>query len=80
MPTETQSQMRSGQPISAEAVLNVFRQESCLDLRKLAGQLRVDSRDTELSMVIDNLRRAGKLRRIGGKGRHTLFVISTFEA
>ena len=70
---------RAGIGISNDTVLDVFRQESCLDMRKLAGQLNVDSGDATLAMVIEKLRRSGKLRRIGGKGRHTLFVLSTFE-
>ena len=66
--------------ISNDTVLGIFRQEACLDLRRLAGQLNVDSRNAALIMVIDKLRRTGKLQRIGGKGRHALFVLSTFEA
>lgn len=81
MPTEVASRARSsGQRITNDAVLGIFRQEACLDVRKLAGQLHVDSRDTTLIMAIANLRRAGKLRRIGGKGHHALFVLSTYEA
>lgn len=67
-------------PISNESVLNVFRQSACLDLRKLAVALGVDSANAMLRMVIGNLERNGKIRRIGnGKGRHTLFVLATFE-
>lgn len=65
--------------ISNESVLNAFRQSACLDLRKLAVQLGVDTANTVLTMVIGNLERNGKIRRIGGKGRHALFVLATFE-
>lgn len=81
MTTEVASHARSGgQPITNDAVLDIFRQEACLDVRKLAGQLHVDSRDKTLIMAIANLRKAGKLRRIGGKGHHAIFVRSTYEA
>jgi len=67
-------------PISSESVLSVFRQRACLDLRKLAAALGVDAANAMLRMVIENLERNGKIRRIGsGKGRHTLFVLATFE-
>lgn len=65
--------------ISSESVLNAFRQNACLDLRKLAVQLGVDTANAVLTMVIGNLERSGKIRRIGGKGRHAWFVLATFE-
>lgn len=65
--------------ISNESVLNVFRQNAFLDLRKLAVKLGVDTLNAALAMVVSNLERNGKIRRIGGKGRHTLFVLVTFE-
>jgi len=81
VPSQTESRGRSyTNQISNDAVLSVFRQEVCLDIGKLAGRLHLDSSDTTLITIIDSLMRAGKLRRIGGKGRHSLFVLSTFEA
>ncbi|MFY9327988.1 MAG: hypothetical protein WAO76_08230 [Georgfuchsia sp.] len=65
--------------ISSDSVLKLFRQDTLLDLRKLAFQLGVDTANSMLKAVIDNLERNGKIRRIGGKGRHTLFVLATFE-
>jgi len=65
--------------ISNESVLNVFRQNAFLDLRKLAVKLGVDTLNAALAMVVGNLERNGKIRRIGGKGRHALFVLATFE-
>ena len=65
--------------ISNESVLNVFRQNAFLDLRKLAVKLGVDTLNAALAMAVGNLERNGKIRRIGGKGRHTLFVLATFE-
>ncbi|MBP8286524.1 MAG: hypothetical protein KAX57_06755 [Rhodoferax sp.] len=65
--------------ISNESVLNVFRQNAFIDLRKLAVKLGVDTLNAALAMVVGNLERNGKIRRIGGKGRHALFVLATFE-
>jgi len=65
--------------ISNESVLNVFRQNAFLDLRKLAVKLGVDTLNAALAMVVGNLERNGKIRRIGGKDRHALFVLATFE-
>lgn len=67
-------------PVSSESVLRVFRRFACLDLRKLAVELGVDTANAMLRMVVGNLERNGKIRRIGGgRGRHTLFVLATFE-
>ena len=65
--------------ISNESVLNVFRQNAFIDLRKLAVKLGVDTLNAALAMVVGKLERNGKIRRIGGKGRHALFVLATFE-
>ncbi|WP_220635286.1 hypothetical protein [Georgfuchsia toluolica] len=65
--------------ISTDAVLKLFRQDAFLDLRKLAVQLGVDTANSMLAAVIGNLVRKGIIRRLGGKGRHTLFVLATFE-
>ena len=65
--------------ISNESVLNVFRQNAFIDLRKLAVKLGVDTLNAALAMVVGNLERNGKIRRVGGKGRHALFVLATFE-
>ncbi|CAB1368780.1 hypothetical protein [Denitratisoma oestradiolicum] len=65
--------------ISSESVLKLFRQDTFLDLRKLAVRLGVDTANSMLTAVIGNLQRNGKIRRIGGKGRHTLYVLATFE-
>jgi len=67
-------------PVSSESVLRVFRRFACLDLRKLAVELGVDTANAMLRMVVGNLELNGKIRRIGGgRGRHTLFVLATFE-
>lgn len=66
-------------PISTDSVLKIFRQDAFLDLRKLAVRLGVGTANSMLAAVIGNLLRNGKIRRIGGKGRHTLFVLATFE-
>ena len=65
--------------MSVESVLSIFRHDGCVDLRKLAGQLGVDVADSALAIIVRNLEQNGKIRRIGGKGRHTLFVLATFE-
>ncbi|MDD2929529.1 MAG: hypothetical protein PHP05_00755 [Sideroxydans sp.] len=67
-------------PISSESVLRVFHRFACIDLRKLAVELGVDAANAMLRMVVGDLERNGKIRRIGGvRGRHTLFVLATFE-
>lgn len=67
-------------PVSSESVLKVFRRFACLELRKLAVELGVDAANAMLRMAIGDLERNGKIRRIGSsRGRHTLFVLATFE-
>lgn len=65
--------------ISPDSVLKLFRQDAFLDLRKLAARLGVDTANAMLAAIIGKLVRNGKIRRLGGKGRHTLFVLATFE-
>ncbi len=65
--------------ISNDSVLNVFRQNACVDLRRLAAQLGVEATNAALAMVVGTLERNRKIRRIGGKGRHTTFVLATYE-
>lgn len=65
--------------ISAESVLQVLRRSTCIDLRRLAGQLGVDTANATLRMVIGKLERNRKIRRLGGSGRRALFVLATFE-
>jgi len=56
-----------------------FRQESCLDVRKLAALHGVDAGNEKLCRTILDLERDGKIRRIRGKGRNASFVLATFE-
>ena len=65
--------------ISSDLVLNVFRENACIDLRGLAVQLGVATTDAALATAIGNLERSRKIRRIWGKGRHTSFVLTSFE-
>lgn len=66
--------------ISSESVLSVFRRFACLDLRKLAVELGVDTANAMLRTAVGDLERNGKIRHIGGgRGRHSLFVLATFE-
>lgn len=65
--------------ISSDLVLNVFRENACIDLRGLAVKLGVASTDATLATAISNLERSRKIRRLWGKGRHTSFVLTTFE-
>lgn len=69
----------SAEKISKESVLLEFRKEPCLDLRHLAVQHGVNAANELLSRAISDLERNGKIRRIGGKGRHASFVLATFE-
>lgn len=58
----------------------MFRRFACLDLRKLAVELNVDTANAMFRMAVGDLERNGKIRRLGGgRGRHTLFVLATFE-
>lgn len=65
--------------ISPDLVLKLFRKDALLDIRKLAFQIGVDNTNAMLVTVLGNLERNRKIRRIGGKGRHTRFVLTTFE-
>ncbi len=65
--------------ISPDSVLKLFCQDVLIDIRKLAFQFGVDAANTMLVAALGNLERNGKIRRIGGKGRHTRFVLATFE-
>ena len=65
--------------ISKESVLSKLHQESCLDLRQLAAHHGVDAANEALFKAIADLRRRGKITRIGGHGSRTLYVASTFE-
>jgi hypothetical protein len=66
-------------PISKESVLSKLREESCLDLRQLAALHGVDAANESLFKAIADLRRRGKITRIGGRGSRTSFVAGTFE-
>lgn len=47
--------------------------------RNLDAKLSVDTADVVLKMVIGNVERGGKIRRIGGKGRRISLVLATVE-
>lgn len=53
--------------ISSDSVLKLFRQDTLLDLRKLAFQLGVDTANSMLKAVIDNLERNGKFAALAEK-------------
>lgn len=65
--------------ISQETILKEFRTYSFLDLRQIAARHGVAATNEHLCRTIDDLRHLGKICRIGGKGRRTLFVLATFE-
>lgn len=72
--------MHAPSPPSAESVLSLFRQEPCLDVRRLAYRLGLSTADAVLMATLRQLQRRGKISRIGGKGRHTQFALTTFES
>ena len=65
--------------ISNESLMSRLHQESCLDLRQLAALYSTDAANEDLLKVIADLRRRGKITRIGGRGVRTSFVPATFE-
>ena len=65
--------------ISKESVLSKFREESCLDLRQLAARHGVDASNEALYTAVGDLKRTGKIQRLSGQGRRTLFVLASFE-
>ena len=66
--------------VSKESVLSKFREESCLDLRQLAARHAVDASNEALYAVLGDLRRTGRIQRVGGQGRRTSFVLASFES
>jgi DNA-binding GntR family transcriptional regulator len=60
--------------------LSELHRESCLDLRQLAARHGVDAANETLARAIADLRRRGKISRIGGRGRRASFVAATFES
>jgi len=67
------------QVVSKESVLSKFQEESCLDLRQLAARHGVDASNSALYTAVGDLRRSGRIHRVGGQGRRTLFVLASFE-
>lgn len=65
--------------ISTESVLSKFRKELCLDLRQLAARHGVDAANEALSRIVSDLKRKGRIHRIGGQGRRASYVLATFE-
>ena len=63
--------------ISKESVLSKFWEESCLDLRQLAARHGVDASNEALYTAVGDLRRTGRIHRIGGQGRRMLFVLAS---
>jgi len=59
--------------------MSKLHQESCLDLRQLAALHGTDVANEALLRAIADLRRRGKITRIGGRGPRALFVPATFE-
>lgn len=66
--------------VSTESILSKFHQQSCLDLRQLAALHGVDAANETLTKAVADLRRRGKISRIGGQGLRRLFVLATFES
>ena len=66
--------------ISTASVLSKLQQRACLDLRQLAALHGVDAANATLTKAVAELKRRGKIARIGGQGQRSLFVLATFES
>lgn len=66
--------------VSTESILSKLHQKPCLDLRQLAALHGVDAADEALAKAVADLRRRGKISRIGGQGQRRSFVLATFES
>ena len=66
--------------VSTESILSKFHQMAWLDLRQLAALHGVDAANESLTKAVADLRRRGKISRIGGQGQRRLFVLATFES
>ena len=66
--------------ISSASILSKLHQKACLDLRQLAALHGVDAANATLTKAVAELKRRGKIARIGGQGPRRLFVLATFES
>lgn len=65
--------------ITKQSILRVLRDKVCLDLRRLSRLLGVRPQDEALSRSLRDLLRKGNIHRVGGTGRRTAFVATSFE-
>lgn len=68
-----------GRDITPGLILDALRKDTCLDLRRVSARLGVDASSADLSRTLNELRRRGQIRHVGGKGRRTMFILATFE-
>lgn len=65
--------------LSKRNILEKFHENYCLDVRHLAGLCGVEADEAVLWRMLHDLAGEGRIRRIGGRGRRTSFMVSSFE-
>lgn len=65
--------------ITPAQVIDALRKDACLDMRHFSARFGVDIGSADLSRTLGELRRLGKIRHLGGKGRHAMFILATYE-
>lgn len=65
--------------ISRASILGAFAHDPCLELRHLASRHGVSIDCQNLLASLSTLERDGCVKRLGGKGRRAVFVLSSFD-
>ena len=65
--------------VSRQSILSKLRLHFCLNLRQLAALHGVDTANESLVTAVADLKRNGHIQPTGGQGRHTSFVLATFD-
>lgn len=65
--------------VTSKSIMGKLQLHSCLNLRQLAALHGVDAGNDVLVAAVADLKREGRIRPTGGQGRHTSFVLATFD-
>ena len=65
--------------VSPDSILRKLYLHPCLNVRQLALLHNVDASNEALNAAVADLKRRGRIRTTGGRGRHTAFVPATFD-
>jgi len=65
--------------VSPNSILRKLRLHACLNVRKLAALHGVDATSEALAAAVADLKRRGRIRSTGCRGRHAAFVLATFD-